>query len=121
TGQEIVVAFWVTSPDSDAKGALKASADVAGRRITVGTNVISYNHIPPQTLFPPAETDVARSDIRLLAKSIGYVMGTGDEVPEALRQLDATVTLLAPEDLVRGDLSRFDAIVTGVRAYNTRT
>src|SRR5260370_30021054 len=47
-------------------------------------------------------------------------MGAGDEVPEALRQLGADVALLSAEDLARGNLSRFDAIVTGVRAYNTR-
>src|SRR5205807_2702573 len=91
-----------------------------GRNISVGMHVISYPHIPPQTLFPPAATDVARADIQLSAKSIGYVMGAGDEVPDALRQLGASVTLLTAEDLGRSDLTRFDAIVTGVRAYNTR-
>jgi hypothetical protein len=47
-------------------------------------------------------------------------MGAGDEVPHALRQIGCEVTLLGPEDLARGDFSRFDAVVTGVRAYNTR-
>ncbi|MGI8746538.1 MAG: PIG-L family deacetylase [Bryobacteraceae bacterium] len=119
-GQETVVGFQVTPPRSDAKAVLSASADVGGRKISVGVDVIAYSHIPPQTLFPPAEIDMARADIRLLAKSIGYIVGAGDDVPEALRQLGASVTLLGPEDLVRGGLGRFDAIVTGVRAYNTR-
>jgi hypothetical protein len=82
--------------------------------------VIDYPHIPPQALFPPAATDLVRADIKLLAKNIGYVVGAGDEVPESLRQLGATVTLLAPSDLAKADLSGYDAIVTGVRAYNTR-
>jgi hypothetical protein len=47
-------------------------------------------------------------------------MGAGDEVPRALRQLGCEVTLLTADDLARGDLGRFDAIVTGVRAYNVR-
>lgn len=47
-------------------------------------------------------------------------MGAGDDVPQSLEQLGATVTLLSADDLARADLSRFDAIVTGVRAYNTR-
>jgi hypothetical protein len=47
-------------------------------------------------------------------------MGAGDDVPEALRQLGADVVLLSPSDLGHGNLGRFDAIVTGVRAYNTR-
>jgi hypothetical protein len=56
-----------------------------------------------------------------MAKNIGYVMGAGDEVPEALRQLGCTVTLLAAEELARGGLGGYDAIVTGVRAFNTRS
>ena len=83
-------------------------------------DVIDYEHIPTQTLFPPARVTVVRADVKLLSRQIGYVMGAGDEVPGALRQIGAEVTLLAPGDLARGDLSRFDAIVTGVRAFNTR-
>ena len=56
----------------------------------------------------------------LAAKRIGYIMGAGDEVPTYLRQLGAEVVLLSAEDLARGDLRRFDCLLTGVRAYNTR-
>jgi len=49
------------------------------------------------------------------------VMGAGDEVPQALEQLGASVRLLSAEDLTSGDLRRFDAIVTGVRALNVRS
>ena len=65
----------------------------------VGMETISYPHIPPQVLFPPARDESGEGDVRLLAKSIGYVMGAGDEVPDALRQLGAEVTMLSPEDL----------------------
>jgi hypothetical protein len=60
------------------------------------------------------------ADVRLLPKTIGYVMGAGDEVPQALQQLGADVMQLSADDLADGNLSRFDAIVTGVRAYNVR-
>jgi len=119
-GQESVVSFRVTPPDRDARGTLSATAIVGGRTITRGVQTIDYPHIPTQVLFPPASTDLVRADIKLLAKNIGYVSGAGDEVPESLRQLGATVTLLTPADLSRADLSAYDAIVTGVRAYNTR-
>ncbi len=119
-GQEAVVPFQLTPPSKDARGVLTASVQVDGRTISVGNLVLSYPHIPPQTLFPPATTDLARAEIRTLATRIGYVMGAGDEVPEALKQIGAEVTLLRAEDLARSDLARFDAIVTGVRAYNTR-
>jgi hypothetical protein len=71
-------------------------------------------------VFRPARTNVARTDARVLARRIGYVMGAGDEVPQSIRQLGVEVSLLSGDDLARADLSRFDAIVTGVRAYNVR-
>ena len=52
--------------------------------------------------------------------SVGYVMGVGDQVPPAIAQLGATVRLLDENDLASGDLSKYDAIVTGVRAYERR-
>ena len=119
-GQETPVSFRITPPAHDSKGTLEASANVGDSKVAVGMQVINYPHIPPQVLFPPAKTGLVRTDVRLLAKTIGYVMGAGDEVPDALRQLGADVILLSADDLARGDLSRFDSIVTGVRAYNTR-
>ena len=119
-GQDSAPSFRVAPPPGESKGMLVTSARVDGRTINVGMETISYPHIPPQVLFPPAKTELVRTDVRLLAKAIGYVMGAGDEEPEVLRQLGVEVVLLTPDDLARGDLSRFDAIVTGVRAYNTR-
>ena len=120
TGQEAIVTFQVTPPSGESRAALHARADVGGKSIRVGTTVLAFTHIPPQTLFPAAEAGLTRADIRNLDKSIGYVMGAGDEMPEALRQTGVEVTLLTPEDLSRANLQRYDAIVTGVRAYNTR-
>lgn len=81
---------------------------------------IDYPHIPPQTLLPHATAKLVRADIRTAGNRIGYVMGAGDEVPAALRQIGYEVALLTDEDLESGDLSTYDAIVIGVRAYNTR-
>jgi LmbE family N-acetylglucosaminyl deacetylase len=119
-GQESPLSFHLTPSAQDSQGSLEASAKVGDQTIAVGMETISYPHIPPQVLFKPARTELVRSDVRLLAKTVGYVMGAGDEVPHALRQMGADVTLLGADDLAHGDLSRFDAIVTGVRAYNTR-
>ena len=52
--------------------------------------------------------------------NVGYVMGVGDQVPPAIEQLGATVHMLSEQELAVGDLARFDAIVTGVRAYERR-
>ena len=119
-GLEASRSFRVTPPAGDNQAMLEASATVGGRNISVGMETISYPHIPTQVLFPPVQTKLVRADVQLLAKTIGYVMGAGDEVPEALRQLGADVVPLSPSDLAHGYLERFDAVVTGVRAYNTR-
>ena len=88
-------------------------AKLADREVSSGTETITYPHIPVQTLFPPAEASLVRTDIKNLATKIGYVMGAGDEVPASLRQIGCEVTLLSSEDLARGDLSKFDTVITG--------
>ena len=119
--EEAVVSFELTPPPAPSEGTLTAMAQVGSRRIAVNTEAIDYPHIQAQTLFPPAESKLVRVELRNLSRHVGYVMGPGDEVPGALRQMGCEVTLLDREDLVHGDLSRFDAIVTGVRAWNTRS
>jgi LmbE family N-acetylglucosaminyl deacetylase len=119
-GQACDVAFTVTPPAGEAIASLRAVATVGGREISNGIQVISYPHFPPQTLFPPADIKLVRADIHVTARRIGYIVGAGDEMPEALRQLGLEVTLLSPSDLEQSDLTRFDAIVAGVRAYNVR-
>ena len=81
---------------------------------------IDYGHIPIQTLFPRAEAKLVRADIAVLAREVGYVMGSGDQGPDALAQLGCRVALLSDDELESENLERFDAIVIGVRAYNTR-
>lgn len=81
---------------------------------------LDYPHLPLQTLLPPAEAHLVRADVRHRGTSVAYVMGSGDQVPDALEQMGYRVTALGDESLERDDLSRFDAIVIGVRAYNTR-
>jgi hypothetical protein len=82
--------------------------------------VIRYPHIPTQTVVQPAKARFVRENIRVLANKIGYIMGAGDEVPDAIRQLGCAVTLLNSADLTSGDLNEYDAIITGVRAFNLR-
>jgi len=120
TGEETTLSFTVTPPAGSARGQLRAIAKVSGREISSGLLVIEYPDNTPQTVFPPSTAVLVRTDVRTLARRVGYVMGAGDEAPRALGQLGCEVTLLGAEDLARGDLSRFDAIVAGVRAYNVR-
>jgi hypothetical protein len=118
--EQTTASFTITPPSADAQGQVRAVATVGERQVSSSTEVIAYPHIPFQTLFPPSDAKLVRASIRTLAKNIGYIVGAGDEVPSALRQIDCEVTFLSPDDLVRADLSKYDAIVTGVRAFNVR-
>lgn len=113
SGEQVTLSFQVTPPVAASVGELS----IAGAH---GMRTIAYDHIPPQTVFPPASLKVVRADVKSLAHRIGYIMGAGDDVPQALRQWGASVTVLSPGELAHGDLSQYDALVTGVRAYNTR-
>ena len=118
--EQALLTFQLTPPAAASQGTLHAVANVDGTKIAMNVLVIDHPHIPIQTLFPPADARLVRADIRTLSRNVGYVMGAGDEMPEALRQMGCEVTLLSKDDLMHGDLSRFDAIVTGVRAWNVR-
>lgn len=81
---------------------------------------IDYPHIPLQTLFPLAQASLVRLDLKRSGGRIGYVMGAGDDLPTCLRSLGYEVDLLGDEALEQADLSAYDAIVLGIRAFNTR-
>jgi LmbE family N-acetylglucosaminyl deacetylase len=86
-----------------------------------GYQVIEYPHIRRQHIYDAASTTIKVIDVNTLPNlTIGYVMGVGDQVPPAIEQLGAKVELISADDLAWGNLSRFDAIVTGVRAYERR-
>jgi hypothetical protein len=81
---------------------------------------IDYPHIPVQVLFPRSDARLVRADIQTRGERVASIMGPGDEVPAALEQMGYRVSLLDDDDLTDADLEAYDAIVTGVRAYNTR-
>ena len=80
---------------------------------------IKYDHIPAISYFKEAFLKVEKVDSKIFNKNIGYIIGAGDKVPEALEQMGYNVTLLTEKELSRNNLKQFDAIISGVRAYNT--
>jgi LmbE family N-acetylglucosaminyl deacetylase len=119
-GDEKVVAFEVQASKSAESGSFAVEAEVQGKKLTQGMITIQYQYIPAEVMFPPAEGRLVRMDLSKNGGSVGYLMGAGDEIPTALRQMGYQVTLLTDDDLANRDLSRFDDIIAGVRAYNTR-
>ena len=90
-------------------------------RFDTGYQVVEYPHIGRRHLARPAQSSIKVIDVALPENLVvGYVEGVGDEVPPAIVQLGATLEYIDADALAWGDLSRFDVIVTGVRAYERR-
>ena len=94
------------------------TAKVEGRTYDRSIRVIEHDHIPVITHFPKASVRVAGLDIKTTGKNIGYIEGAGDLVPQALKQLGYQVTPIQAAGVSLEELARFDAIITGIRAYN---
>lgn len=112
--------FRISPGASAASGVFSAEAIVGSKTIGRGMITIDYPHIAPQVLFPRASGKLVRIDLKRTGQNIGYIVGSGDQMPEALNQIGYRVNFLSDEDLANTDLSRFDTIVIGIRAYNTR-
>ena len=93
-----------------------AQAAVDGQTFTSQMRTLSYPHIQTHRMYVPAAVAMRVFDLRVAPVSVGYVMGVGDTVPDAIRRMGLTVTELDDHELAVGDLSRFDVIVVGVRA-----
>ncbi|NIG56102.1 PIG-L family deacetylase [Chitinophaga sp. Cy-1792] len=91
----------------------------AGKVYTDGIQRINYDHIPAITLFPPAQARLVTVSLKHNGNNLGYIPGAGDMVAASLRQVGYKVTELTEKDIMSGDLSKYDAIIAGVRAYNT--
>ena len=101
---------------------VRALVKQGGATYDRGYQVIEYPHIRRQHIYDSATTTIKVIDVNTVPNlTIGYIMGVGDQVPPAIEQLGARVEFINADDLAWGNLSRFDAIVTGVRAYERRT
>ena len=120
-GEEGELSFRLTPPAAAASDELRVQVDTGtGFAAARGLVKLDHPHIPLQTLLAEARARLERFDLKHNGHRIGYVMGAGDDIPQALRRLGYEVDLLSDEALAREDLARFDAIVLGIRAYNTR-
>ncbi|MGZ3853347.1 MAG: PIG-L family deacetylase [Flavisolibacter sp.] len=80
---------------------------------------IKYDHIPFINYFYTDWVKLVPIDLKNYNKRIGYIVGAGDKVPEALEEMGYDVVLLTDKELARNNLQQYDAIITGVRAFNT--
>ena len=98
-----------------------ANLDAAGRKYNEGYTLVARPDIGGFFYYQPASQRASVVEVKVpQGLSVGYIMGAGDDIPTVLRELGLTVTLLTPDDVAHGDLSRFGTIVLGIRAYDTR-
>jgi hypothetical protein len=119
-GEKASVQFTASVPPTAGDFSVKAIVRAGGREFRSGYATIAYPHIETRHVYAPAESKVEVVDVATTITSVGYVEGTGDAIPDALRQLGINVTMLSPKDIATADLSKFPAIVLGVRAYAVR-
>ena len=120
-GSEWEEEFMVTPTTTKSQtSVLEAQVTMSGdpKIYNYGILSIRYNHIPNITLFPPAQAKLLNIDLKIAGKKIGYIPGAGDQMQDALRQVGYDVHQLGDNEIMNGDLSVYDAIVVGVRAYN---
>jgi LmbE family N-acetylglucosaminyl deacetylase len=103
------------STDPVAVRAVATTAD--GHTFDNRLSVIDYSHIEPAVLLEPAVTRVRRFPVQVASSAVGYIMGSGDAGPEAIRQLGVEVEVLEPGRFGRQSFDRFDVLVLGVRTY----
>ncbi len=99
--------------------AVKAVAVLEGQEFDRGYKTISYPENWTRNVYSRAESRIEKFDVQVAPDlTIGYIPGAGDDIPSALERLGLKPRILSADDLAFGDLSRYSAIITGIRAYN---
>ena len=119
-GEKASLQFIVSVPAAAGDYTVQAVVKSGNQEFKSGYATIAYPHIETRHVYSPAASKVEVVDVATTVSSVGYVEGTGDAIPDALRQLGINVTMLSPKDIATADLSKFPAIVLGVRAYAVR-
>ena len=118
-GQEKTLVFTIIPPKNQSEGLITPMVHIGDNIYTRELVEIDYSHIPFQTVLLPSESKVVRLNIQKRGESIAYIEGAGDVLPESLKQIGYNVMVLRPSEINTETLSRFDAVVVGIRAYNT--
>jgi hypothetical protein len=123
-GEEQILTFKLSPLKEEGDAILSAKVFLTNETKGVdaqSVRIIEYDHIATQTVLQPAEAKIVKLAIEKRGNNIGYFMGAGDDMPACLSQIDYNVSMIADHDFQTTEgLARFDAIVLGIRAYNTK-
>jgi hypothetical protein len=119
-GQEQEFKFRINSTNNNLSNKLKAELEIDGKTLTKSLVTISYPHIQPQTVLHEASAKILKLDLQKnTINRIAYVMGSGDKIPDLLRDLGLYVDVFTKEPLTPEILQNYNIVITGIRAYNT--
>jgi LmbE family N-acetylglucosaminyl deacetylase len=121
-GDDQTLNFHVTPVSlSEKPYAITAVAAFEGHEYKEGYHTIGYAGLRPYNIYRASTYRTTGVDVKVAPDlNIGYIVGAGDDVPQSLENLGIHVHFLSSEDLANGNLSKFDAIILGVRAYAAR-
>lgn len=118
-GDEKQLSLTLTPPAEASEGFLRLAFNAEGTVYNQRVDVIDYDHIPKQYVLQESTSKIVKIDLEIVGNKIGYIDGAGDQIPFALRQMGYEVISLGDKEILSGNLDDYDAIVTGIRAYNT--
>lgn len=118
TGSSQTADFLITAPVNAQSGQLQPVLENGSKLYDQQLSEVQYDHIPVQRIMESAARDAVVLPFDIPNKKIGYIEGAGDLVDESLIAAGFSVVHMNVSDLPSTDLSVFDAIITGVRAYN---
>ena len=108
--------FELYSPKENSMGEVKF---LWGDSPANAFQLIDYPHIKPQVMFPPASAKIVNTTVNKTVNHLLYIVGSGDEVAQNLKQIGFEITSIQADKLAITDLSKFETILVGIRAYNT--
>ncbi|PYS90658.1 MAG: hypothetical protein DMF62_04300 [Acidobacteria bacterium] len=122
SGERASIIFDVTIPARTKAGSYQivGQAAIGEALATTTMRTLAYPHIQTHRIYRKATTDVKVFELKTSAVKVGYVMGSGDRVADAIKQMGFDVSIISEMELASGDLSKYDTIVVGIRAYQVR-
>ena len=118
-GAEQTLICFIKPPKTSENASIGIYITMNGHTYNRSFEDITYDHIPEQILLPKSQIKVMRMDVITHPKLIGYIQGAGDDIPQCLTEMGYKVEMISPAQLATSDLSKYDAIIAGIRAYNT--
>ncbi len=118
-GEEKTFEFKLFPPAGESEGIVVPLVRTGDQVYRKSLTLIEYDHIPTQTVLLNSEAKAVKIDLRRAGTEIAYIKGAGDEIPASLIQMGYNVTMLDDHQISAGGLQKYDAVVLGIRAYNT--